>query len=69
LKPQRPGLRPGVGLRRRVRTRPRRRAPGALRHHGARSPARLPNARPHLRRWRTCEAAQLAARDELYKKN
>ena len=44
LKPRRPGLRPRVGLRRRVRTRPRRRAPGAARPHGARSRARLPVA-------------------------
>ena len=44
LKPRRPGLRPGVGLRRRVRTRPRRRAPGAARPHGARVRARLPTA-------------------------
>jgi len=29
---------------------------------------RPPNAGPHLRCWRVCEAAQLTARDEHYKK-
>jgi len=42
LNPQRQRLRPRGGLRRRVRTRPRRRAPGASRHHGARVRARRP---------------------------